>query len=367
MKKCFKTLTFSVVLLIINKMMLAQHLIYKETFGVPSGQILLGNYTDFDVMDINYYCKNNTATVRSTSPSDTAHYELASGGGNVFLSNSNESLYIEKIPISSYENIILGLGIRKERTAALAEDIQVRVVVDNDTSDALFYDFPVGPGTVKYYWLQSDLGFIPEGDSLSILIDNLSESSFRIDDIHLWAKDEALPILLANFELNIKPNALCFIWKTLKEEQVQSFVIEISDEGSYFREFYRMIPKNASNGSTYEYCYKDITMLKGKKYFRLKSEDWDGSATYSEVLVWENRNADIILPNILRRGNFFEGFESNNLKVLRVWSLDGRKVYNSSANTNFFFKIPDLLSGLYIVEVMDRYDKVHRYKIQIVE
>lgn len=367
MKKYFKISWMCLFLFFINKMLIAQELIYKETFGVPTRNVSLDSYGGYDNLTIDYYCIYNKSSVRPTRPSTIIEYELASGGGNVYLGDSTHTLFIEKIPIASYKNLILGLGIYKDRVGADAEDLRIKFVVDGDTTGAMGYQLDTGPGTTGYYWIETDWNYIPQGDSLSILIENLSVNPFRIDDIYLWGESEALPILLVNFELKFETNSWCFYWKTLKEENVENFIIEISHDGKFFSEFQRYPARNTINGSAYKYCYSKINIRNEKTYFRLKSQDWDGNRGYSKIIVAENVYLENNLPNILKKNTLFEDFHNKNLKVLRIWSLDGRELFNSKNNNTSFFRNRNLQTGLYVVEVRDIQDRDYVYKIQIVD
>lgn len=77
---------------------------------------------------------------------------------------------------------------------------------------------------------------------------------------------------------------LMLTWQTSAEDNNQTFILEKSDDGSSFSN----IGNVKGNGTTKEkkaYNYLDV-QAKGKKiFYRLKQVDFDGTYSYSEVLI----------------------------------------------------------------------------------
>ncbi len=77
---------------------------------------------------------------------------------------------------------------------------------------------------------------------------------------------------------------LMLTWRTAAEDNNQTFILEKSDNGSSFSN----IGNVKGNGTTSEkkaYNYLDVQATGKKIFYRLKQVDFDGTYSYSEVLV----------------------------------------------------------------------------------
>ncbi len=77
---------------------------------------------------------------------------------------------------------------------------------------------------------------------------------------------------------------LMLTWQTSAEDNNQTFILEKSDDGSLFSN----IGNVKGNGTTKEkkaYNYLDVQARGKKIFYRLKQVDFDGTYSYSEVLI----------------------------------------------------------------------------------
>ncbi len=111
------------------------------------------------------------------------------------------------------------------------------------------------------------------GSNVSILDEMIIQNS---------AAAAALPLQLLAFTAQSKTTYVELNWSTSKEVNTQQFDIERSANG---RDFNKLASVNAAGGYTTinQYAYKDINVLNGVAYYRLKMIDADGKFTYSEV------------------------------------------------------------------------------------
>ncbi len=106
-------------------------------------------------------------------------------------------------------------------------------------------------------------------------------------------QSSVLPMKLADFRAFQLDNEVEVNWRTATESKLSSFEIERSKNGIEFERIGSVTPLNAANGASYS--FSDYNPVKGKNYYRLKSVDLDGSATYSKtVLVDIGKSVELI-------------------------------------------------------------------------
>ncbi|MEY4487767.1 MAG: hypothetical protein RIQ79_275, partial [Verrucomicrobiota bacterium] len=136
-----------------------------------------------------------TGDVRSTSNS-TGFYTGASGGGNVFITNTvGLNLTISGINTSAYSSLSLSIGHNKSTTAGNNE-LAIEVSSDGTTYTALTYSRPTGSGTTGWL-LINPTGTIPSTANLRIRFRQTGTATqFRIDDVKLTGTVAAsLPVI----------------------------------------------------------------------------------------------------------------------------------------------------------------------------
>jgi hypothetical protein len=77
---------------------------------------------------------------------------------------------------------------------------------------------------------------------------------------------------------------LMLTWSTSSEENNQSFIVEKSDNGTSFSNIGNVKAAGISRNSK-AYNYLDVQATGKKIFYRLKQVDFDGTYSYSEVLV----------------------------------------------------------------------------------
>jgi hypothetical protein len=194
MRKTYLTkLFFSVlcVLCLLNST-LAQTTIFSENIGIPTGTTTIAAYTGWQnngVLTFNNGGATLPADVRITSVSST--YAGASAAGNVFFTSTSGSygLGIDGINASTFSNLVLQFGYRKESASLLATfsveywDGSAWVVVAN-TAATLFNE----AANASTGWYLSKAISLPVGaqiNGLKIRFVKSGTASIRIDDIRL--------------------------------------------------------------------------------------------------------------------------------------------------------------------------------------
>jgi hypothetical protein len=126
---------------------------------------------------------SGTADVRATTLS--SGYSESSGGGNVFITNTNGIFFqISGINTSAYSGLTLSLGHHKNTNSGNNE-LQISVSSDGLNYTPLSYSRATGSGTAA--WLRiNPSGTIPSTANLRIKFTQTSTTTqFRIDDVKL--------------------------------------------------------------------------------------------------------------------------------------------------------------------------------------
>lgn len=105
-----------------------------------------------------------------------------------------------------------------------------------------------------------------------------------------------LPLRLEYFTWHMEQCKTIFDWKTATEQNSQKTEIEASTDGLHFSKIGEVAAKNTANGATYSFGYGAFS---GRRYFRLKLMDKDGTATYSNTVTINGCSspAIIVSPN----------------------------------------------------------------------
>ncbi|MBV9210558.1 MAG: hypothetical protein JOZ52_08015, partial [Acidobacteria bacterium] len=156
--------------------------IFTETMGTPAATTPINSYTGWSNPGLTF---TGTGDVRSTSPS--SGYTGASGGGNIFLTNTaGTNFQISGIDTTGYTALTLSFGVFKSTTASNGSDLIVAVSSDGVTYTPLtFSALPTGTGTATWA-LRTATGTIPATANLRIrFTQNGTATQFRIDDVSL--------------------------------------------------------------------------------------------------------------------------------------------------------------------------------------
>ena len=95
---------------------------------------------------------------------------------------------------------------------------------------------------------------------------------------------QIIPVELTSFNAEVDESGILLIWETATETNNSGFEIEKSTDNEEF-ENVGHIKGNGTTTEKQEYRFRDADVTgKGKCYYRLKQIDYDGTATYTEVI-----------------------------------------------------------------------------------
>ena len=346
MKKLFILLLPIVFCSIIN----AQTI--KETVGSGTGTQTIAA-TVFSTA----YAFSGTADTRVTSVS--SGYTGASGGKNVFMTNSGTSTFqMTNINTLGCSAVSLQFGIWKNsaNTAPL-------------TTAAFIVEYSVGNGgswtplawgghSLGAVWTQSASVSLPN-DLLTIRFRNTSTTvQARLDDITIIGTGPCnnallLPIVLEHFKAD--KNLLLF--RTASESNNSHFLIERSANGKDFSAIGR-VEGHGTTQTVQNYEFLDKTPLQGTNYYRLKQIDFDERFEYSKILsvYFGQKNLDVSISSatndFIKLNIFSQNEDDANISIV---DMNGRIVSVQNvilnAKENQIDISNSLQNGMYIVKI----------------
>ncbi len=138
-------------------------------------------------------------------------------------------------------------------------------------------------------------------------------------------------------------------WSTNNETNLQHFAIEKSKDGNRFDEIAQVVATNQKQGA--KYIYTDLQNTNSNAYYRLKSVDKDGKASYSQVIVVQKtavNGLDIVVsPNPATHFLTLSTKENIVFKNLSFYNAVGQRVESKTLLINNQIDIRSLPNGFY--------------------
>ena len=158
--------------------------LFTESMGSVGAIVSIPNHELNNGFDMDVFSMSGSVDVRNTQ-SSAGTYSQASGGANVFLTNSlGKNFIISGINTSGMNNLQLSFGVYKSTANSTGSDLQVLVSADGVGYTALsFAALPTGSANWSY---RNASGLIPSCPALFIQFkQNGTATQFRIDDVVL--------------------------------------------------------------------------------------------------------------------------------------------------------------------------------------
>jgi len=136
--------------------------------------------------------------------------------------------------------------------------------------------------------------------------------ALAIDDISITANYSVVaPVTFAGFNVSMENNQAKVNWTTLNEINILGYELEKSNDGIQFTKLTSVPSYNTSAPS--QYSFIDISLFNGNNFYRIKSVERSGFATYSKTVNLYNgkRSGISISPTIVTTGNF--NLQMNNI------------------------------------------------------
>jgi len=168
----------------------------------------------------------------------------------------------------------------------------------------------------------------------------------------------SLPVEMLSFEGLQEKSGNLLTWATASEINNDYFELQRSYDGVSFETIDQQNGKGMQYGGA-EYSYLDRTAKGGVSYYRLKQVDFDGTTTYSQMLVLrEKQNI-----SITSFGGGQLSINGSNLQSAQCFDVNGKLiavlVLNSAASSQSIFIDPSLLAdGVYFVRLISGSDAI---------
>jgi Secretion system C-terminal sorting domain/Bacterial Ig domain len=148
--------------------------------------------------------------------------------------------------------------------------------------------------------------------------------------INFFANASTLPVKLISFDAKYNKPNVTLNWSTAMEKNFSHFVVEYSTDGANFNQVAVVFGAGESDSrNDYTYVDKNLTGKSGLIYYRLKSVDMDGKASYSSIRIIRlgEEQQGIILTT-------YPNPVSNELRITIPGNWQGKKITYEVFNSN---------------------------------
>lgn len=167
---------------------------------------------------------------------------------------------------------------------------------------------------------------------------------------------ELLPVELTVFRGELLPKGASLLeWETATEIDNDYFDLEYSTNGQDFA-FLSRIEGNGNTSTTSRYNFEHSNLLGEMNYYRLKQVDFDGTSTYSSVIVLRQElvaGQGLVYPNPARDEVVYVGAEA----TLTFFNAYGQLIKQvTAASGSQTINVSDLPAGTYLLEIVNADD-----------
>ena len=163
-----------------------------------------------------------------------------------------------------------------------------------------------------------------------------------------------LPVKLSAFDAVQSGRSSLVTWTTASEENLQTFEVQRSGDGSNFTTI-GQVAASGNSSSVRNYNFTDRAPLNGKNFYRLRSLNMDGSGEFSKIaLVVFGKDGQLVLfPNPVKdeltiRNSFTSG-------TVYLYDLNGKQVMARKLAANnsqpVRISLTGLPAGMYVVKL----------------
>ncbi len=178
-----------------------------------------------------------------------------------------------------------------------------------------------------------------------------------------------LPIDLIDFYATKKDNHNDIIWKVAEETNVESYMIEKSEDGINFSllENTTLSQSKTENASIKTYSIVDENPFEDYTYYRLGTKGKDGSIQYHKIISVDERSTDWGTNHYQQEENLVIDFKNSVPKnsTVSLFDLSGKLLAEESVkNSQTVINVQNLAEGLYFIKIQSPY-KTENFKIII--
>jgi len=161
----------------------------------------------------------------------------------------------------------------------------------------------------------------------------------------------ALPVELIEFYLIDDGNLTTLYWTTGSEINNDYFEVQTSIDCINWVSEGRVI----GMGNSIVINHYDYQVKSSSKYFRLKQVDFDGTQTYSKIIVSNSS----ISENIITSSRYFIMVLNEERYIVSIYKIDGALVYEEEHEGRVFISKSGFSPGVYLVRVNNQNMKIY--------
>ncbi len=274
----------------------------------------------------------------------TSDVALGTVSGSLNISLGNEQTYLfATVDNSQTGNLRAVLSMVDTWIGSIASNIDPR----SNFPNTHVIDAPINVRNVAFSGNRTTSNI---ADVLDLNQWNLSDLRIELDMTDF--SGAALPVEITYFDGRAINNGNLLEWQTASELNNDKFVIEKSKNGRSFTAIDYVLGNGTTSNANY-YDFVDKTSSDGTNYYRLKQVDYDGQFAYSNTIIIENIQDEIIdiYPTIaLETVNV--NLNANQTSQVVIYDQLGKSVINTFLNDgNNSIDVSNLTTGTYFMTI----------------
>lgn len=272
----------------------------------------------------------------------------------------------EPIATSTWQNIIDLEGPVSQLSASRVNDTTIRVQLNGNDAHAGYglYSIYVKENSKDWVLLSKQYadsmifeGFLDSTYSFYVVgVDSLRNEEFKAPSAEaVITLNNPLPVTYTSFTGRPLMAGNELQWTTATEANNQGFTIEVSTDGTTFKEAGFVASKAINGNSNLPLQYGFLhPQPAATQYYRLRQTDFDGSVQYSNVIrIDRDQTATIrIIPNPVVNSFTLSSQGSANVESIRLMDMQGRVIQTFAPNANGPYRLQNVPRGMYLLQLM---------------
>ena len=133
-------------------------------------------------------------------------------------------------------------------------------------------------------------------------------------------------------------------WNSVQANNIRYYAVQKSSDGITYKEVARV--SNRAN------TYEDAATPATDSYYRIAAVSWDGTRTYSNMVLVDDAQKTLIYPNPVRSNLQLQGLPSTGTTNLSIVDLNGNvRSTTTATGTSYSVSTANLSSGSYLLKI----------------
>lgn len=165
-----------------------------------------------------------------------------------------------------------------------------------------------------------------------------------------WQNYVVLPVTLKMFYVKANGTQVRFNWETTFEQNLDRFLIQMSNDGRVWRTIHTAAASGNSNGTRrYEFLYEE--KIEGHHFYKLQMVDMDGkkaNSSIAEVIIKSERTGQVLISNPVTDGWMDVSLSENS--DVQLYYPNGSLIKSKKCMAgNNRISMHELAPGMYVV------------------